>query len=62
MERNNFPSKTILERETDSEYITTFTAVTTFRYETATDGYPVKIYVQINNNSKELKEVIEYED
>ena len=52
----NLPMKTTLKREDGSE------DVTTCRYETDADGYPIKIFVQGNGYNEELRTVIEYED
>lgn len=50
----NLPSKASTQNEDGLE------DVTTYRYETDADGYPVKIFVQKNNDSEALGAVIEY--
>jgi hypothetical protein len=52
----NLPSKASTQNEDGSE------DVTAYRYETDADGYPVKIFVQKNNDREALGAVIEYHE
>lgn len=52
----NMPSRATVKREDGSE------DVATYRYETDRDGYPVRIFLQINNGREALSAVIEYKD
>ena len=52
----NLPSKIVHKREDGTEDITTI------RYETDTDSYPVKIFVRENNSKEALRTIIKYDD
>ena len=52
----NMPSKVTTKSANGFEY------VVNFRYETDTDGYPIKIYEQRDSDKEKLRAVIEYKD